>query len=79
MPQNRIREFREEFGLSQVELARRAHIASTNLNAIENGRLLAWPKIKRKLARVLKCTESELFPEEEQYGKKFDNDNSGSR
>jgi putative transcriptional regulator len=63
MPQNRIRELREGLGISQVELARRAHIASTNLNAIENGRLLAWPKVKRRLARALKCTESELFPE----------------
>lgn len=60
--ENRVREFREKAGLSQVELARRAKIASTNLSAIECGRLMPWPKVKRKLSRVLKTEE--LFPEE---------------
>jgi transcriptional regulator with XRE-family HTH domain len=60
---NRIREFREKAGLSQVELARRARIASTNLSAIECGRLASWPKVKRRVARVLKKTLQELFPE----------------
>jgi len=63
MAENRIKEFREKAGLSQVELARRARIASTNLSAIECGRLAPWPKIKRRLARVLKITLEELFPE----------------
>ena len=63
MIENKLKHFRENAGLSQVELARRAKIASTNLNSIENGRLLAWPKAKRKLARALKVTEIELFPE----------------
>jgi len=60
---NRIKEIREKTGLSQVELARRARIASTNLSAIECGRLAPWPKIKRRLAGVLKTTQEELFPE----------------
>lgn len=63
MLENRIREFRERLGISQVELARWALIASTNLSAIECGRLAPWPKIKRRLARVLKTTLGELFPE----------------
>jgi transcriptional regulator with XRE-family HTH domain len=63
MPENKIKECRLKAGYSQVELARRAGMGSTNLNAIENGRLKAWPKVKRKLARVLKVTEAELFPE----------------
>lgn len=62
MVENRIREFRERLGISQVELARRAHIASTNLSAIECGRLAPWPKVKRKLAKVLKTTPEELCP-----------------
>ena len=33
--ENRLKEFRVKAGLSQVELARRAGIASTNLNAVE--------------------------------------------
>jgi len=60
---NRIREVREKLGLSQVELSRRAHIASPNLSAIEHGERKAWPKARRRLARALKCPESYLFPE----------------
>ena len=61
---NKVREFRIRAGLSQVEVARRAHMASTNLSAIECGRLAPWPKVKRALARVLKCNQAELFPPE---------------
>lgn len=64
MVKNRIREFRERLGISQVELARRSRIASTNLSSIERGQLIPWPRIKRKLARVLKTTLEELFPED---------------
>jgi len=38
-------------------------MASTNLNSIENGRLAPWPKAKRRLAKALKTTSEELFPE----------------
>ena len=62
MTKNRIRKFRERAGFSQVELARRARMASPNLNSIEHGRLEAWPKVRRALARALKVAERELFP-----------------
>lgn len=62
---NRIKELREKAGISQVELARRARMASTNLNSIEHGRLAPWPKVKRRLARALKTTEADLFPTEQ--------------
>ena len=62
---NRVREYREEQKMSQVELARRAHMASPNLSAIERGRLAAWPKVRKALARVLKASEAELFPDGE--------------
>ena len=62
---NRIRQTREEAGLTQVELARRAHMASTNLSAIERGRLVPWPKARKALAKALKTPEPELFPAEE--------------
>ena len=68
MENNHLKEFRERAGLSQVELARRAVMASTNLNAIERGRLAPWPKVKRKLARVLRTTPEELFPNEQSVG-----------
>ena len=63
MVTNKLKESREKAGLSQVELARKAKIASTNLNAVEHGRLAAWPKLKRALAKALNTTQEELFPE----------------
>ncbi|MFC2035271.1 helix-turn-helix transcriptional regulator [Chloroflexota bacterium] len=61
---NRIKELREQAGLTQVELARKACMASTNLSAIENGRMAPWPKVLRALARALKTTQEELFSKE---------------
>ncbi len=63
MKTNRVMEYREKAGLTQVELARRARIASPNLSSIERGRLVAWPKVRRALAKALKATQEELFPE----------------
>ena len=63
METNRVGEYREKAGLTQVELARRARIASPNLNATEHGRLAPRPKVKRALAKALKATQEELFPE----------------
>jgi len=65
---NRLREYRVKAGLTQVELARRARMADSNLNAIERGRLLAWPKARRSLARVLRVQANELFPSENLNG-----------
>lgn len=61
MVENRVKEYREKVGLTQVELARRARMASPNLSAIECGRLAPWPKVRRKLAKLLKTTPEELF------------------
>lgn len=65
MNRNRVREIREKAGMSQVELARWARIASTNISSIERGRLAAWPKARKALAKALKVPETELFPPEE--------------
>ncbi len=62
MPENHLREIRINQGLTQVELARRIKMSPQNLSNIENGRLLPWAKIKKKLARALKTSEVELFP-----------------
>ena len=61
--ENRVKEFREKMGLSQVELARRALMASPNLSSIERGTTCAWPKARKRLAQALNTTEEELFPE----------------
>ena len=62
MFKNNVRAIREKAGLSQTELCRLACIAHSNLSAIEHGHREAWPIAKRRLARALKCQESELFP-----------------
>ncbi len=64
METNKVREYRQKAGLTQVELARRARIASPNLSAVECGRLVAWPRVRKALAKALKTTERELFPED---------------
>lgn len=64
MVENRLKEYRESRGLSQVELSRLARVAAPNLSAIERGRLASWPKIRRRLAKALRCSEAELFPTE---------------
>ena len=65
MAKNRVKELREKAGLSQVDLARRVRMASTNLSAIERGRLLPWSKVKRRLCKELHVSEAELFPSEQ--------------
>lgn len=60
---NRIRELREKAGLSQVELSRRARIAPQNISGFERGTLMPWERAKKALARGLKTTVEEVFPE----------------
>ena len=61
---NNVKAIREKAGLSQAELARRACVAAPSLCDIEHGHRSAWPILKRRLARALKTTEAELFPDE---------------
>jgi len=68
MTENKIREHRERLGLTQSEVARRAGVANQNLSAVERGNMAAWPKLRRSLARILKTTQAELFPETEGKG-----------
>ena len=69
MMNNRLKEYREKAGLSQTELAWLAKMAGQNISAIERGTLAAWPRARKALAKALKVTESELFPEENRRGK----------
>jgi transcriptional regulator with XRE-family HTH domain len=70
MVENRVKEFRERAGLSQVELSRRSKIAAPNLSDIERGQRLPWEKAKRAIARALKTTPDELFPDQLEGGVK---------
>ena len=68
MQKNLVKEYRQQLGLSQVELARKARIAQSNLSAIERGRLLPWDRAKKSLCRVLGVAESRLFPSGQKNG-----------
>lgn len=63
MIENYLKEHREAAKMTQAELARRVRVASTNISAIECGRMAPWPKVKKAIARVLRVKQSELFPE----------------
>jgi transcriptional regulator with XRE-family HTH domain len=59
---NRLRQAREERGLSQRVLAQRADISQSQLSAAERNQLILWPKARRELSRILGMPEAELFP-----------------
>ncbi|MBI2934901.1 MAG: helix-turn-helix transcriptional regulator [Chloroflexi bacterium] len=56
-----ITEYRLAAGLSQRELAERCHVVQSCLCEIEHGKRRPWPKLARKLARVLKVPVAELL------------------
>ena len=64
MFKNRIRQKRQELGLSQTQLACQIGMAGSTLSNIELGKWKPWPKAKRDLAKVLGASEEELFPED---------------
>ena len=59
---NRIREFREKAKLSQVRLGILSEIPSSMISDFELGKRAPWPKARRALAKVLRISETELFP-----------------
>jgi len=63
MFENRIRDRRNELGLSQTKLACRIGMAQGTLSNIELGKLQAWPKVRKNLAKVLRLSIAELFPD----------------
>lgn len=60
---NRVREFREKAQLSQVRLGILSQIPSSMISDFELGKRAPWPKARKALARVLKVSETELFPD----------------
>ncbi len=60
---NRLKEIRNERGLSQLRLSMLTGIAPSELSRIENGWIRPYPGWKKRLARALGTTQVELFPE----------------
>jgi transcriptional regulator with XRE-family HTH domain len=60
---NLLKEIRIKKGLSQLTLAKLTNIAPTDISRIENGWLRPYPGWRKRLAKALRVTERELFPE----------------
>jgi transcriptional regulator with XRE-family HTH domain len=60
---NRLRVWRADRRIIQIELAHRTKINVARLSEIENGYRQPTDAQKKKLARALKVTVGELFPD----------------
>lgn len=61
---NKVKELREEAGLSQRELSERVHVCQSLICAVERGRTLAYPKLRREIALALRVRQDEVFPDQ---------------
>jgi len=60
---NKLREYRLEAGLSQLQLSYITRVPSTAISSIENNKLAVWPKAAKALSKALKVRRTELFPD----------------
>ena len=61
---NRLRVLRAERRVTQLTLARRAHVNPTRISFIENGHVEPTPEERDRLARALKVAVTDAFPTE---------------
>lgn len=61
---NMLRRKREDARLSQTRLAILAGLSNSLVSEFELGKRRPWPRAKTALARVLGCSEQELFGSE---------------
>lgn len=66
---NKVREFREHRGISQLSLAKEINVARQTINLIENNKYNPSLDLCLKLAKALQTDLNSLFWEEEQDGK----------
>ncbi len=58
-----VRELRLKLGLSQAALARRARLHPSDISRVETGHAVLYPKQRRRLARALGVSETEIQQE----------------
>lgn len=63
--ENRIREYRKKFGITQEELAEELGVTRQTIISLENGKYCASLMLAHKAARKFKTTIEELFIFEE--------------
>ena len=68
MPENRIKEYRNRLGLSQVKLGGLVGLAPGVICDFERGARKVWPRARKVLARTLGVTEVDLFPSGQKNG-----------
>ena len=59
---NRIQKARITKGIRQVDLGNRVGVSYGTMSRMENGHVVVPLPIRKKLARVLGVSESEIFP-----------------
>jgi transcriptional regulator with XRE-family HTH domain len=57
----KLREVRELHGLSQSELAKKAHVSRDSISNYETGQREAWPSTAKKLANALDVSIADLM------------------
>jgi len=58
---NRLREVRQEKGMSQLRLAYLTGIQPSAISRVENGHMAAFPNWRRRFALALRVRENEIF------------------
>ena len=61
---NKLKEVRNERGLSQLKLAFLTGISPSDISRIENGWLRPYPNWRKRLAKALGTSQADLFPDE---------------
>lgn len=65
LSKNRLREMRDQAGLTQERLAGMVKVSRQTINSIEAGRYVPSLELALKLGRVFKCRVEDLFGIEE--------------
>lgn len=60
---NNLRLARQQAKLNQRQLAELSHTPQSIISDIELGKRKPWPKLARRLSKVLAVSISDLFPE----------------
>ena len=58
---NRVKEFRKELGISQLELAKDIGVSRQTINMIENDKYNPTLELAMKIARLLRLHVEEIF------------------
>jgi len=61
---NKLKQVRNERGLSQLKLAFLTGISPADISRVENGWLRPYPSWRKRLAKALSTPQVELFPDE---------------